>query len=195
MRAANRLTPSDAEVLQKVREGNDDEAFTVIHARYEARVMTFAMRHLKDFHRAVEVTQETFYRFFRKITKEPDFWPQEASLAPMLLTIAGSAAVDLLRRERARDDFANKLVLFPRDEPSRPDEEVLAQEIVREVQCALDRLPPELRRVVDLYFVDRHSSKDVARLTHSSLAATRQRITRAREQLVEYLHSYWERNP
>lgn len=186
------LVLSDAEALALVVEG-DDEAFRLIVERYLRRVLTYVARKFRlDGHRAVGITQETFFRLFCMIKRDPNVWLKDKTLHALLVSIAGAAAVDELRQEKARSDLHNKLILFPVTEAPRPDEAVLAAEIVSVVREALAKMPPTLQIAAILRFVEDYSCTEVARLTHTSPGTARGRIDRARQLLIATLEPFWK---
>jgi RNA polymerase sigma-70 factor (ECF subfamily) len=186
-----KLILSDGEVLELVREGNE-EVFRLIVERYQRRLLTYVARHFRLDDRAVEITQEALFRLFCKILRDPNLWLENNTLQPLLIRIAGAVAVDELRGERSRRELQHKLTRAPGAEPSRPDEDLLAAEIVREVWSALAKLPPTLQTAALLYFADGYSSTEVARLTKSAPGVAKGRIARARELLITYLEPFWK---
>ncbi len=178
------------EALRRFVAG-DNDAFQVIAERYHTRVLTYLSRYFKLADLAADVTQETFFALFRQIGRQPNLWLEDGTLKPLILTIAARAAIDELRRERMRLDRETTLALSSSGgELSRAEAAVAATEIELDVRRAVAELPPDLRRVALLYFMDGYNTPEVAKLTHSSVGAVRGRIARARELLSIRLNRY-----
>lgn len=182
---------SDRAVLEQFI-GGDQDAFCEIVRRYGRRVLGYLSRYIRPVYRAEDVTQETFFRLFRLIQRNPKFWPEGHSIEPLVVIIAGRTATDDLRRESRRRSAHNALAIFPVDEPPQADADAIAAEINDEIHAALAKLPPTLRRTALLYFLEGQSRTDVAQITRSSVDTVTRRISRARRLLIPYLQRSWK---
>jgi RNA polymerase sigma-70 factor (ECF subfamily) len=72
----------------------DHEAFKTMMARYSVSLYNLALRYLGHHEDAVDVTQETFVRFYETL----DRWDPARSLQNWLLTIGRNLCIDYLRR-------------------------------------------------------------------------------------------------
>lgn len=188
MHTEGKLIRSDAEILQLVA-GGDDDAFRMFIERYEARVMTYLSHYLEPY-RAEDIAQETFFCLFRRISLDPNFQLEGEKLEALLITIAGGAAIDELRRESRREEVHDQSAIFPPVEPRRLEDFAIAVEIGHDVQSAVAKLPPKVQMVADLSLLKGYKTTEVARLTRSSIGAVRGRLAEARQFLRDYLEPY-----
>jgi len=175
---------SDAELVRRFH-GDDRDAFRLISVRYKARVLTYVRRYFKAEDRAEDVVQETFFRIFRKMKRDRNVCPEGETLEPLVISITARTAIDDLRMNtrRARHEV---LALFPVADPSDEEAYTIAREIEIDFRAALATLPPTLQRDVWLYFVAGYTGSDIARMTRSTVGATKMRISRARQLLIEH---------
>jgi RNA polymerase sigma factor (sigma-70 family) len=179
-------SPSDGEILREFAAGTRDR-FHLLVGRYERRVATYLKRYLTVDDRAEDITQETFLRLFLHVKRYGNVWPEGESIAPMLMLIAAHAAIDDVRKERARLQTDTKFVVFSVEEPAWAEAAASASAIGLDVQRALAALPPELREVARLYFLQGYSGIEVAEMTQLPLALAKKRIFLARRLLTAVL--------
>src|SRR5437763_14078675 len=86
----------DLMLLERFREGGDQEAFAEIVRRYAGAVFSTCVRILGDKARADDASQETFYR----LSQKPDSVKQ--SLGGWLHTAATRLSIDAVRSEASR---------------------------------------------------------------------------------------------
>lgn len=180
---------SDAEALRRFRAG-DNDGFEVIVERYKKRVLAFLLRYFNLTHRAEDVMQLTFFRFYRRVTLDPSFCLKEETVQALLVRIAGDAAIDALREEGSRDRAHNALALFSAAELLRQAPSASAAEIRLDVNRALAKVPDDLQHVGRLRFRDGHSAQDVALLTDLPVTTVVHRIRRVRQLLIHHLRDY-----
>jgi Sigma-70 region 2 len=110
-------SPSDGEILREFAAGTRDR-FHLLVGRYERRVASYLKCYSGLDDRAEDITQETFLRLFLHVKRYGNVWPEGESIAPMLMLIAAHAAIDDLRKERARLQTDTKFVVFSVEEPA-----------------------------------------------------------------------------
>lgn len=86
---------NDAELIQRVLEG-DDDAFSVLVRKYQKQVHALAWRKIGDFHIAEEITQDTFLNAYKRLStlKKPQ------RFASWLYVIAANRCSSWLRKKR-----------------------------------------------------------------------------------------------
>jgi RNA polymerase sigma-70 factor (ECF subfamily) len=179
-----RLT--DAEVMQRVREG-DDEAFAVIVRRYQDSLVNYVTHLMRSRERAEEVAQDALVRLYRHATKYRD----QERLGPYLFRIATNLVVTQVRRERRWALLVPRLRTTAHDTTPSPDANLLVDEIQRQVQAALERLPLKYRAPILLYDMEEWSYADIAQALGCRIGTVKSRIARGREQLRRELAPYW----
>lgn len=141
--------------------------------RYAGLVYRLAFARTRSRDAADEVFQEVFLRY---VSKRPVFESTEhekAWFCRVTINCANSYWRNPFRRKTEPLDAAAELAA-PEPEEARLDE-------------YLDRLPPEQRVAVHLYYYEGYSTPEIAALVGKSESAVRMRLMRARRLLREYL--------
>ncbi len=128
---------------------------------------------------ADDLVQETLAKAFAKSgqlrdPKAGDAW---------LFSILANCYNDHFRRHRESQDLEDVELAHE----STPEKESGAQEIVRKVRAAIDRLPHTQRQVVTLVDIEGFSYMDVARILNVPIGTVMSRVCRARAALKETL--------
>jgi RNA polymerase sigma-70 factor (ECF subfamily) len=132
---------------------------------------------------AQDLTQEVFLRAVRSIDRYDD--PGDA-MHSLLVTVALNLLRDRWRRRRPPAANVDDLPFLAAREPS-PEQLALADLDRRSIREALQRLPDEQRRVIELRVIEGRSSQEVAELMGGNPAAIRQAQRRALLALREAL--------
>ncbi|MFI6391757.1 RNA polymerase sigma factor [Nonomuraea sp. NPDC050547] len=133
-------------------------------------VCGFLLRRTRDPHLAEDLAQETFV----KATRAMLGWRGE-NPAAWLLAIARNVLLDHVRRRRV------ELALPDPDELGVPSMGVDALE----VRDALDRLPPQHRRLLELVYLEGFSMVEVAAMTGKKHNTIKTALWRARAAFAE----------
>src|SRR6478735_8935569 len=137
---------------------NDDAALTEIYDQYASFVYGLALRVVGDARAAEDVSQDVFVGLWERPAA---FDPDRGSLRTWLGTLAHRRAVDHVRREEARRRRAIKDAARP---VSTPDVEEMALALVtaERVRAALDTIPDEQRRAIQLAYFGGKTYRQVA---------------------------------
>ena len=142
-----------------------------VMGRYETMVFRLAYSYTRSRSDAQDLCQEVFLRYF---CRRPIFTSEEHRRAWLLRVTVNRCKSHLsswwVRRTVPLDDRI-----------SMPEPEYL------ELDEALRRLPEKDRLVIHLFYYEDCSTREIAKLTHSTEGAVRTRLTRARQQLGRFL--------
>jgi RNA polymerase sigma-70 factor (ECF subfamily) len=147
----------EREVRDRVVAG-DDTGLREVYDQYSSFVYGLAVRVIGDARAAEDVSQDVFVAFWERPAA---FDPERGSLRTWLGTLAHRRSVDHVRREEARRRRAER-------EASRavaaPDVEEMATALLtaERVRAALDVLPPEQRRAIQLAYFGGRTYRQVA---------------------------------
>jgi RNA polymerase sigma-70 factor, ECF subfamily len=190
-KSQSKASPSDRELIARF-VAKDLDAFRLLVERYEKKVSLYLSRYFKLTDRVADITQETFLRLFRRITDHPDAWPKGESILPLLMFMAARAAARDFRKQYSLRELDNTaFAVFPHDEePFWAETAASVAMLSIDVQRAHEALPPSLREVMQLYFLDGHSGADVAEMTGSTLESVKIKIFRARQFLKEFFQQH-----
>ena len=157
--AGRDVRPSEWERTTRDRLiAGEEGALNEIYDQFSSFVYGLALRVIGDARAAEDASQDVFV----SVWERPDaFDPHRGSLRTWLGTLAHRRAVDHVRREEARRRRAIKDAARP---VSTPDVEEMALALVtaERVRSALDTLPDEQRRAIQLAYFGGKTYRQVA---------------------------------
>lgn len=165
----------DRELMRRIRSG-DQAAFRSLFNRYAPTAMALARRVLRRGHLAEETVQEAFL----SVWKNPDrFDAARGSVRSWLMSAVHHRAVDLVRREEAQQRRSREAGADRASDVDDPGvsvvEEVGLMQARVEVRRALEGLPPDQRRVVELMYFDGFTQSRIAELLDLPLGTVKSR--------------------
>ena len=161
--------------------GGDLDAFTQLVRRHRDDQMRFAVRMLGNRFDADDALQSAWLRAFRHLHRCADRARFGAWVFAIVANECRSTASRRTRRERrlVYDEFAL--------ETEAVDDGTERRATREEIECALDRLPPEQREAFILKHVEQMSYDEMAEVTGVRVSALKMRVKRACERLRELL--------
>ena len=183
--------PSDAELMARIRDG-DRPAFGVLVDRYKDPMVDYLPRMTGNRARAEEAAQEAFIKLYHAAPR----YREQGKLSAFLYRIATNLVRQEERRDRRWRLVSGVLSGNARSVRRQPDvatEEVLRQEVGRELQSALAQLPLRYRVPLVLRDVQEWSYDEIARVTGCRLGTIKSRISRGRGLLRRALEPYRNR--
>ena len=170
---------TDEELMDQFCQG-DGAAFDTLFERHGAHVHALLLRMVRDGALAEDLLQMTWLSVVRSRGR----FEHGMAFRPWLLTIAGNAARDALRRDRyarslakAQEAEATGSVEPPQTDPG----------LRKRLQAALEQLPPQYREPVLLHKVEGWSFEEIAAALGVTSTAARIRAHRGYEQLRKLL--------
>jgi RNA polymerase sigma factor (sigma-70 family) len=166
---------TDAELLQDT--GADPAAFGEFYDRYEAPVVAYFARRVRDPELAADLTAEVFAA---ALIAAPRYRAVQPTAAGWLFTIAHNTLAKSVRRERV-DAFA-RLRLEIRDAVTLGDDELERVEALAsdagQLEDLLDRLPAAQADAVIARVLEEQSYHDIASRLQTSELVIRKRVSR-----------------
>jgi RNA polymerase sigma-70 factor, ECF subfamily len=172
---------ADEEVMQLVQDGNP-RAFELVYDRHGGAAFSLAYRMVGNRVTAEDITQEAFLSIWRSRLR---YEPGRGSVRTWVLGIVHHRAIDALRRhlvhERRR---ATAERLEERQEaPELTDVEVARREEARSVRSALETLPDEQRKTIELAYFGGFSHSQIAEMLETPIGTVKGRMRLGLEKL------------
>ncbi|AIL33245.1 sigma-70 family RNA polymerase sigma factor [Basilea psittacipulmonis] len=180
---------TDLELVKKVQSG-DNRAFDLLVIKYQSRVKNLISRLIKQPAVVEEVAQEVFFKAYRFI---PNF-RGDSNFYTWLYRIAVNTAKTWLKQQNFQltsDVIGPEDETFTEDESHiderTPESELIHEELVAEMNKAIEALPEHLRTAFLLRTRDELSYEDIAEVTQTPIGTVRSRIFRARESIAQHI--------
>ena len=170
--------PTDAEVIQRVLDGDADQ-FGVLVDRYGDEFARYAAYMTGSEDDAADVIQESLVRAFRSLRRCQD----RANFKGWLFRIVSNQCKTHVSRRRRRSvESLDEASEIPAVENPGADAE--AADVRRRVREALQELAPEQREALVLKYVEGLSLPEMAERLSVGVSALKMRLLRARRELL-----------
>jgi RNA polymerase sigma-70 factor, ECF subfamily len=178
---------ADEEVMQLVQRG-DARAFELLYDRHGGAAYSLAYRITGKQGPAEDVVQEALISIWRSRLR---YDATRGSVRTWILGIVHNRAIDGLRRSAVHDRRREPLdIVEERHEaPERTDVEVARREEARSVRGALETLPSEQKRAIELAYFGGFTQSQIAELLDEPVGTVKGRmrlgLDKMRRQLAE----------
>lgn len=182
----------DSQLVQKVLNG-DTQAFRGLVEQYQGRIynIIYGMVHNRD--DAMELTQDTFLKAFRKLNS----FNLDSKFYTWLCRIAVNTAIDHIRKMRHRQtsEFDENIGNFHdgslHDDhySQNPESAAMNSELRSQIIKAVDELPEEQKQILILKEIDGLSYKEIATVVGVAQGTVMSRLYYARKKLQEILEA------
>jgi RNA polymerase sigma-70 factor (ECF subfamily) len=178
-------------LVERVRAG-DKQAFDLLVAKYQRRLMRLLSRIVHDPVEAEDVVQETFIKAYRALRH----FRGESAFYTWLYRIGINTAKNFLatqgRRAPALADIDSDQAELHHDgehlrDINTPESMLASKQIAQTVNAAMDALPVDLRTAIALREIEGLSYEEISDIMACPIGTVRSRIYRAREVIAEKL--------
>ncbi len=154
---------ADEELMALVQDDGDQRAFAVLFDRHADAAFSLAYRMCGRRALAEDVVQDAFLSLWRSASR---FDPARGSVRTWVLRAAHNRAIDAFRRSAAKQahDVPDEGLTERLQARERTDEEVERREDVRQVRAALDGIPSDQRRVIELAYFGGFTHTQIAEM-------------------------------
>jgi RNA polymerase sigma-70 factor (ECF subfamily) len=170
-----------ADLLLKVAQSRDIEAFRKLYDLYGPRVKAYMMRQGADATTAEDLAQETLMVVWRKAELYSD---EKGSATTWIFTIARNLRIDRLRREVAWQPLPENRDEEPSNDPD-PETELSHRQRREKVQAAMAALPQDQSEVVVLSYIEGLSHSEIAERLGLPLGTVKSRMRLAYQKIKE----------
>jgi RNA polymerase sigma-70 factor, ECF subfamily len=178
---------ADEEAMQLVGDGNP-RAFELIFDRHGGAAFSLAYRMVGNRVAAEDIIQEAFLSIWRSRMR---YDRSRGSVRTWVLGIVHNRAIDALRRGASHDRRQETLdgVEERHEAPERTDVEAARREEARSVRTALETLPDDQRRTIELAYFGGFTHSQIAELLDQPIGTVKGRmrlgLDKLRRQLAE----------
>lgn len=164
---------ADEEMMHLVQEG-DARAFEVLYERHGGAAFSLAYRMLGN-RNAEDVSQEAFLSIWRSRLR---YQADRGSVRTWVLGIVHHRAIDALRRNLVHDRRRGSAEGIEERFEAREltDVEVVRREDARSVRAALQTLPAEQSRVIELAYFGGYSHSKIADMLDTPIGTVKGRM-------------------
>lgn len=180
----------DTELVVKIRDNSDLEAFKIIFERFNAPMINYAKNFVLDIEQAKDITQDTFISFWenRKKIKSPE------ALKSFLFKSLKNNCLNCLKhntiKEKHKDNVIfeiKKLELQNSDSLNKTFLDFQDSELSKQLDNALKELPDDRRKIFEMSRFDGLKNKEIAEKLNLSVRTVDTQIYRALKQLKDCL--------
>jgi RNA polymerase sigma-70 factor (ECF subfamily) len=177
------VTAWESGLMARVRVG-DDSALATIYDQYSALVHGIARR-LVGAALAADITQEVFVRLWER----PDgFDAERGSLRTYLAVMARRRSIDALRGRARRAQREERVGPHATVTTPNVDEAAMAMIASERVRAAVELLPPDQRRAIELAYFGGLTFREVAVATGVPEGTAKSRLRLALSRLAAHLY-------
>ena len=158
-------------------------AFESILLRYEKLIYYIARRYFDNNEDALDASQEAALKIYNGLPKVEI--PEDGSLKPWICTVIARTCLDAIRKNRMKTVELTEETI--QSTLPSAEETAAANERVREITNAINRLPDEYRMIIILRDMQGLSYDEMAKILKLNLGTVKSRLSRARAHLKKLL--------
>ncbi len=165
---------ADEELMQLIRQG-DVDAFEAVYDRHGSAAFSIAYRMAGHRNVAEDITQDAFLSIWRSAER---YAPERGSVRTWILGIVHHRSIDALRRTMVHDRRrATADGIEERHEaPERTEVEAVRRDEARTVHAALEQLPAEQSRVIELAYFGGFTHTQIADMLQMPVGTVKGRM-------------------
>jgi RNA polymerase sigma factor (sigma-70 family) len=178
------MTTNDQIIINQIIEG-DTNAFAVLVDRYKDLVFTLALRMLKNREEAEEVSQDTFIKTYKSLSK----FKGDSEFSTWIYKVTYNTCLDRLKKNKAKynevaiDEFTEYQVKTI----DNALENIVEEERKQAIQDCLHLLPNEDSFLLTLYYFEDQSLEEISKIIGLTANNVKVKLFRSRKKLASIL--------
>jgi RNA polymerase sigma-70 factor, ECF subfamily len=182
-RRRQHLLLADENLISFVGQG-DAEAFTTLYDRHSHAAFSLAYRVMGERQAAEDLAQDAFLKLWRSATS---YRPERGSVRTWLLSIVRNRGIDQIRSRASRRRTEERIeASAPRSQPSEAFAETLRNSQRDQVREALDTLPPEQLKILELAYFSGYTHLQISELVDVPLGTIKGRMRLGLKKMRDY---------
>jgi RNA polymerase sigma-70 factor (ECF subfamily) len=172
---------NDQLAIQKVINGNTN-AFVFLVDKYKNMVFSLAFKMMKSREEAEEVSQDTFIKAFKNLSK----FKGDAKFSTWLYRIAYHTILDTLKKNKKHENTfeINEVTFNQIQSVEHILEGIARKERSKVMDACLLKLAEDERAILWMFYYDELSLKEILEVTSLSEANVKVKLHRARKKLL-----------
>jgi RNA polymerase sigma-70 factor (ECF subfamily) len=177
---------SDSDLIGVIHTQNKD-AYRELFSRYQKKLYAYISHLVGSREESEDILQNVFVKTYKNI----EHFDRERKFSSWIYRIAHNEAVNYLKRKSKRymvsweDITTSKDKLDTSSSDELPEEKWMHKEITKEIDEALEKLPPKYQHVLRLRYFDEMSYEEIGVLLQKPVNTVGTLINRAKKKLLE----------
>ena len=172
------IEKNDNQVVKEVLTGNI-QAFGIIIKKYQNPIFNLAMRMVKDYDDAKDITQNTFIKAYNKLTS----FDNDQVFFSWIYRIAVNESLNSIKSKKSFNYLDDEKFSIS----DSPDDSFVRNELYKSVNDAILELSPEYRTVIILKHLNGLSYQEISEITGITEEKVKSRLFTARKRLKDLL--------
>ncbi|HET9964603.1 MAG TPA: sigma-70 family RNA polymerase sigma factor [Rubrobacter sp.] len=185
-RGRHYLILADEDLISLV-EAADAEAFATLYDRHSGAAFSLAYRMMGERQASEDLTQDAFLKVWRSASS---YRAERGSVRTWILSIVHNRGIDQIRSQASRRRTQDKIeASAPRSQPSEAFVETLRNSQRDQVREALDTLPPEQLKILELAYFSGYTHVEISDLLRLPLGTVKGRMRLGLKKIRDYFES------
>jgi RNA polymerase sigma-70 factor, ECF subfamily len=185
-RGRHYLILADEDLISLV-EAADAEAFATLYDRHSRAAFSLAYRMMGERQASEDLMQDAFLKVWRSASS---YRAERGSVRTWILSIVHNRGIDQIRSQASRRRTQDKIeASAPRSQPSEAFAETLRNSQRDQVREALDTLPPEQLKILELAYFSGYTHVEISDLLRLPLGTVKGRMRLGLKKIRDYFES------
>ena len=182
MEIENYIVAADNRLVELALSG-DVTAFEHLFGRYRDSLRKLYEQRLGGGQDADDLLQETFIKVFIGMPR----YDSRYTFGQWIYTIARNTFIDFARKRQEDLPLDERFAIPVESTAPTPEERVISIQQRSQLDCYMERMTADYRRLIELRFFDELSYEEISRKLSIPLGTVKTRIHRARERLCRLI--------